>query len=81
MPTDVKGYLKYLDEGKDDITTVKIIYYQMILFIPILLAIVVSLVIASKVHTYFEADQSVVSQIILIPLTFVIFFICYPLYS
>lgn len=73
-----KGYVHYLDEGKEEITLMKILVYQLVFFIPLLCAIVISFFIAQQVHVYLETSVSAAAQIIMIPFIFLVFFLIIP---
>jgi hypothetical protein len=71
-------YTKYLDQGKEDITVMKLVMYLLLFLIPLLLAIVASFFIATKLNVLLEASVLTTSQIVLIPFIFVVFFFLIP---
>jgi voltage-gated potassium channel Kch len=66
------------DEGKEDISILKLINYNLLFFIPLLLCLLLSLWLGNKFSSFFEASPAVVSRILMIYLTMVVFFFIVP---
>ncbi|MBI5398922.1 two pore domain potassium channel family protein [Candidatus Woesearchaeota archaeon] len=66
------------DEGKTDISILKLVNYNLLFFVPILLALLLALWIGKTYHTYFEASAAVTARILMIYFTIIIFFFIVP---
>lgn len=66
------------DDQKTDISLLKLMNYNLLFFIPILLSLVLALWIGKNYHTYFEASPAVTARILMIYLTMFVFFFIVP---
>ncbi|MBU0461569.1 MAG: hypothetical protein KJ574_03200 [Nanoarchaeota archaeon] len=66
------------DIGKEDISLLKLVNYNLLFFIPILLFMILSLWLGDQLSGYFEASPLTVSRILMYVFSFGIFFFIIP---
>ena len=70
---------KILDKRvKEDISLLKLVQFNLLFFIPILLALIFLFKIAERVSDYFQASASVLVRVFMIPAVVVIFYFVIP---
>lgn len=66
------------DESKQDISLLKLVNYNLLFFIPILISLVLALFIGKKYHDFFEASAAVTARILMVYFTIIVFFFIVP---
>lgn len=66
------------DAGKEDITLGKLITYNILFFFPILLAVFVARIVSRHISFYFQANNYVITQILMVITTLILFFFLVP---
>lgn len=70
---------KSLDKKiKDDISLLKLVQFNLLFFIPVMLALIFLFQIAVRVSDYFQASPNVLVRIFMIPTVFLIFYFVIP---
>jgi len=67
-----------LEEGKKDISILKLINYNLLFFIPMMVFLLFALKIGSRYSEFFEASPSVVAKILMVPFMAILFFFIVP---
>ncbi|MBU0535344.1 MAG: potassium channel family protein, partial [Nanoarchaeota archaeon] len=67
-----------LHERKDDISILKLVQYNLLFFIPLLLALAVSLYFARRVGAYLQVSPKIAIEILMVFFTTIIFFFIIP---
>ena len=75
-----EGLQKYSgkDSSKQDISILKLINYNLLFFIPIMLSVLLSLFFGKKLSSWFQASSGIVARILMIGFMFIIFFFIIP---
>lgn len=71
-------HIHHSDVGKTDISVFKLINYNLLFFIPMLAALLVSFWLGSVTAGFFETSESVVARIFMFIFSFLIFFFIIP---
>jgi len=66
------------DIGKTDISLMKLVNYNLLFFIPILIALLISFWLGSIFSIFFETSQTIVARIFMFVFTFLIFMLIIP---
>jgi voltage-gated potassium channel len=66
------------EKGKKDISLLKLINYNLIVFIPVLIFTLVALKIGSVYSDYFEASPGIITKIFMVPFMVIVFFFLIP---
>jgi ABC-type multidrug transport system fused ATPase/permease subunit len=72
------NYTHFLDFGKDDISLGKILWYNLLFFIPIVISVFISFSVSKTVSEVLQVSRSIAAELVLIPLIFVVFFTIIP---
>ena len=72
------NYIHFLDSGKEEISVAKIIKYNLIIFIPIIISLLFAFLVSDPVADYFSVSPDIAQEIIMIPLVFMIFMMAIP---
>ncbi len=67
-----------MDKHKADISVLKLINYNMLFFIPIMVFLLIAMKIGSVTTGYFEASPAIIAKIFMVPFMFVFFFLIIP---
>ncbi|MBU2561891.1 MAG: hypothetical protein KKD17_06345 [Nanoarchaeota archaeon] len=71
-------YLGDLDKGKQDISLLKLVNYNLLFFIPLMVFLLFALKIGSVYSEYFEASPGIIAKVFMVPFMALLFFFVVP---
>lgn len=72
------NYIHFLDFGKEDLSLSKLLWYNLLFFVPIVISVIISFSLSPFVAEKLEVSRSIAAEITLIPFIFIIFFTIIP---